>query len=76
MKLNKRKMLMKKSLPKKQNYDLADKMILSHLSSKRKDYDREKFDKIFENFDTEFEKQFGIKSQKKKELSNIRIKKV
>ena len=33
------------------NQNIADNMILSHLSSKRKEYNIERFEKIFDKFD-------------------------
>ena len=57
---------MKSAMDQKTNDNLADHMILSHLSSKRKDYDILKFEKIFEKFDEDFEKEFNIIGNAKK----------
>jgi len=38
------------------NDNLSDNMILSHLSSKRKDYSIERYDIIFKKFDDDFRK--------------------
>ena len=51
--------LSKKNKNEKENLNQIDNLILSHLSTKRKDYNNERFEKIFQRFDqlfNEFEK--------------------
>ena len=48
----------------KENLGQIDNLILSHLSTKRKDYSSERFEFIFKRFDRLFEK-FAGKSRKK-----------
>ena len=48
----------------KENLGQIDNLILSHLSTKRKDYSSERFEFIFKRFDRLFEK-FAKKGRKK-----------
>jgi len=73
-------MLMKNMQDSKNKDNLADHMILSHLSSKRKDYDIEKFDNIFKKFDDDFglskKKQEKDKKNVSKSSSGANLKKI
>lgn len=46
--------LSKKNKNEKENLNQIDNLILSHLSTKRKDYNNERFEKIFQRFDQLF----------------------
>ena len=63
--------MIKKKVPTKEGTDVefvADNMILSHLSNKRKEFNMERFDKIFEYFDVNF-KRFKLDLEEKMKIN-------
>lgn len=47
----------------KDGFNQIDNLILSHLSTKRKDYSNERFERIFRRFDENFKELFGNRNQ-------------